>query len=125
MIQLTQIADVTPAHKDLEGGSMIETHADGLLLQVHVKPKSSRNRLIGVHGDRLKIAVTSAPEKGKANAAVLEFLSEQLGLKRSQVSLVAGETSPLKTFLVRARDQDSLRQRIALALAAASRLRQI
>jgi uncharacterized protein len=74
MSQLTKIAVVTPAQKDLEACSMIETHADGLLLQVHVKPKSSRNRLIGVHGHRLKIAVTAAPEKGKANAAVLELL---------------------------------------------------
>jgi uncharacterized protein len=110
-----------PPKRGLEIGSMIESHADGLLLQVHVKPKSSRNGLIGIHGDRLKIAVTSAPDKGKANAAVLELLSKQLGLKRSQVTLVAGETVPLKTVLVRAVDQDALRQRIASALAAASR----
>jgi len=100
---------------------MIETRAEGLWLHLHVKPKASRNGLLGIHGDRLKLAVTAAPEKGKANAAVLELLSKQLDLKRSQISLAAGETSPLKTVLVAGLAETELRKRIETALTASGK----
>jgi uncharacterized protein len=110
------------AREILKGNSpMIESHAQGALLHLHVKPKASRNALLGIHGDRLKLAITAAPEKGKANAAVIEFLSHQLDLKRSHVTLVAGETSPLKSVVVRGIEQDDLRKRIDVILAAATK----
>jgi hypothetical protein len=66
-------------------------------LQLKVIPKSSRDRVVGWIGDRLKIQVTAAPERGKANDAVIGVLAETLGLSRSRVRIVSGETSPLKT----------------------------
>jgi uncharacterized protein len=48
----------------------------------------------------LKVAVHAAPEKGKANAAIIEVLAEKLGLKRSQIHLISGETTPKKTVLI-------------------------
>lgn len=84
---------------------------------MQAKPKASRNGLAGIHAGRLKVAVTAAPAKGKANAAVLEVLAEALGLKRSQLSLVAGDTDPRKTVLVTGVTADDLRERIAAALA--------
>lgn len=88
----------------------------GILLPVHAKPKASRNALLGIHAGRLKVAVTAAPEKGKANAAVLDLLAGALGLKRSQVSLVSGDTDSRKTVLVMDCTADELRGRIAAAL---------
>mgnify|MGYP002637677477 FL=1 len=46
------------------------------------------------------MSVTQAPEKGKANKAIVEVLAKQLGLKKSQVSLLSGETSQRKKFLL-------------------------
>jgi len=66
-------------------------------LQLKVVPKASRNHIVGWVGDRLKVQVTAAPERGKANDAVVAVLAESLGLSKSQVRIVAGETSPLKT----------------------------
>ena len=66
-------------------------------LHLKVVPKASRDRVVGWVGDRLKVQVTAAPERGKANEAVIEVLSAALGLPRSRVRIVAGETSPLKT----------------------------
>lgn len=48
-------------------------------------------------GDRLKVQVTAAPERGKANAAVIEVLAKALGIPKSAIRLTAGQTSPLKT----------------------------
>lgn len=95
---------------------MIESHAEGALLHVHVKPKASQNAILGVHSRRLKLAVTAAPERGKANAAVVDVLAARLGLKRSQVSLVSGDASPMKCFLVRELARDDLRSRVESAL---------
>jgi uncharacterized protein (TIGR00251 family) len=78
----------------------IQEVADGVTFGVLAKPKASRNEVLGLHGGRLKVAVTAAPEKGKANAAVLETIARTLRLKRSQVGLASGETSPLKTVRV-------------------------
>jgi uncharacterized protein (TIGR00251 family) len=66
-------------------------------IQLKVVPKSSRDRVVGWVGDRLKVQVTAAPERGKANAAVVDVLAGALGVPRSRVRIVAGETSPLKT----------------------------
>ena len=69
-------------------------------LHLKVVPKSSRNRVAGWVGDRLKVQVTAAPERGKANDAVIDVLAAALGLPRSRVRIVAGATSPLKTVEV-------------------------
>jgi hypothetical protein len=46
------------------------------------------------------VQVTAAPEKGKANAAVVEVLAEALDLPKSALRITSGETSPLKTVEV-------------------------
>ena len=72
-----------------------------LTLNLKVIPKSSRNEIIGLMEDgTLKIKVTAAPEKGKANAAVCEFLAQQFGISQRSVALLRGETSQLKTVLI-------------------------
>ena len=69
-------------------------------LLLKVVPKASRDRVVGWVGDRLKVQVTAAPERGKANEAVIEVLAAALGVPRSKVRILAGETSPLKTVEV-------------------------
>ena len=69
-------------------------------LHLKVVPKASRDRVVGWVGDRLKVQVTAAPERGKANDAVLDVLAAALELPRSRVRIVAGQTSPLKTVEV-------------------------
>jgi len=66
-------------------------------LQLKVIPKASKDRVVGWIGDRLKVQVTAAPERGKANDAVVKVLAAALGISRSNVRIVSGETSPLKT----------------------------
>ena len=73
----------------------------GVTLTVRVQPKSSADRILGEHGGALKVSVTAAPEKGKANAAVIALLSEKLGVPKSAIEVVRGETSRLKTVRIR------------------------
>lgn len=86
----------------------IKQSGEELLFSVRVQPKASADRIVGEHGGALKITVTAAPEKGKANAAVIALLSEKLGIPKSAIEIVRGETSRLKTVRIRGLTTESL-----------------
>ena len=72
--------------------------APELILDVHVQPRASKDEIVGYHGGRLKIRVTAPPVDGKANAALIEFLAERLGVARAQVALKSGQTNRRKVL---------------------------
>ncbi len=74
---------------------------DGVSLNVLVQPRSSKNQLVGPHGDRLKIQVTAPPVDGRANAMVKEVLAELLGIPRHAVEITRGLTAREKTVHLR------------------------
>lgn len=69
---------------------------DSANLQVKVVPGASRTRVAGRYGEGIKVQVAAAPEKGKANGAVVEVLAEWLGVRVGQVMIIAGHTQPRK-----------------------------
>jgi uncharacterized protein len=71
--------------------------ADGVMLDVLVAPRASRNRILGVHDERLKIQLTAPPVEGQANDALRRFIAEQLGVARAQVEIVGGAANKRKT----------------------------
>jgi uncharacterized protein (TIGR00251 family) len=75
-----------------------ELRAKGVLdLVLKVIPKSSRNEIVGLQSDgSLKVKITAAPEKGKANAAICGFLADEFGVPKRNVEIVRGETSSVK-----------------------------
>ena len=93
----------------------LEPHPDGTILPVRAQPGARRNEIRGIQGGMLKVCVTQSPEKGKANKALVELLSKSLGLKKSQIELIAGETSHQKRFLVRGVTAEDVQKRIAIA----------
>jgi hypothetical protein len=83
---------VTTWVKDVPGGSE---------LSVLVQPRASRTKVVGEHDGRLKIALAAPPVDGEANAALIEFLSDELGVRKSEVMLLDGETSRRKRLAIR------------------------
>ena len=79
----------------------LEPHTLGVVLSVQARPGGSRNGITGIQGNALKVMVTQIPEKGKANRVLCEVLAEGLGVRKSQIELLAGETSSRKKFLIR------------------------
>ena len=73
---------------------------DGVTFAVRVVPRASRNEIAGIHGDALKIRVTAPPVEGRANEALIAFLARRLGVRKSQVEIVAGTTSRRKMIRV-------------------------
>lgn len=86
------------------------------LLDLKVSPKASRNAISGFMGEVLKVSVTAAPERGKANAAVEELLADALGLPLSAVSVVAGHTARTKRVEIAGLADAALRQRLCTIL---------
>jgi uncharacterized protein (TIGR00251 family) len=91
----------------------LESHPDGVILPVRAQAGARRNALKRIHAGALQLLVTQAPEKGKANKAIIELLAEMLGLRKNQLELLSGETSSQKKFLVREITTEDLQQRIA------------
>ncbi|MCE5278317.1 MAG: DUF167 family protein [Planctomycetaceae bacterium] len=82
----------------------------GCVIAVKAVPGSSRDKIVGVLGDAMKIATSAAPEKGKANAAVAAILAKALGLDRRAVTLVSGPTNPRKEFLIAGMGAEAVRE---------------
>lgn len=65
-------------------------------IEVVVRPRGGRDRLVGMVGDALRVAVSAPPVDGKANDAVIALLAKQLGVPRSSVSIASGKTGRRK-----------------------------
>ena len=72
--------------------------AGGVLLAVTVRAAARRNQLGPIHDGRLRISVTTAPEKGKANQAVVRLLANTLAIPKNQITIVQGMTNPHKSI---------------------------
>jgi uncharacterized protein len=68
----------------------------GVEVSVLVAPRASRTRVVGEHGDRLKVQLAAPPVEGEANAALLELFVELFDVPKSSVTLVDGERSKRK-----------------------------
>jgi len=72
----------------------------GVYITIHAQPGARREKLCGMHGDALKIAVRQAPQDGRANAAIIDFLAAELDCSRRQLELTSGHASRRKRFFV-------------------------
>lgn len=91
----------------------IASTTDGLLIPIRVQAGARRNHVGGVHDGRLKVSVTQAPEKGKANRDVLKLLASALRVRRSALALHSGETSPRKVVRIADMSTAELEDRLA------------
>lgn len=90
----------------------LKASGDHLLLSVHAQPGASRTKVVGQHGESLKIAVQAPPVDGAANDAITEFLSELLGLSRKNIGLKSGATGRKKVFILAGIDLSSAQARL-------------
>lgn len=82
------------------------------LINLKVSPKASRTAVTGWMGDVLKVSVTTAPERGKANDAVIALLAKVLKLPKSSIHVVSGHSNPNTRVQIDGLDQAQLRQRL-------------
>lgn len=80
--------------------SWLRTAGDGVVLSLHVQPGAAQTEVAGPHGDALKIRLAAPPVDGKANAALLAFIAEKVGVRGTAVELVGGQASRSKRVRV-------------------------
>lgn len=73
---------------------------DAWRLFLHIQPGAKKTEISGEHGERLKLRVAAPPLEGRANAALVAFLSKQLGVPQRQIEVAQGESGKQKTVVV-------------------------
>lgn len=72
----------------------------GLELDLRITPRGARNQVLGIARERLRIKVTAPPVEGKANEAVINYVSELFAVPRSRVSILRGHRGRDKTVRI-------------------------
>ena|GEM_PF-396015 len=93
----------------------VEDKGEGVEFEVKVIPGSSRTAVAGEYDGRVRLTIAAPPEKGKANKALIKFLAETLALRKNDITIVKGSTSPLKRLRLRGISADELLQRLGPA----------
>lgn len=83
---------------------------------VWVKPRAGHNQVIGLREGALHVALNAPPVEGRANEALVRFLSEVLEVRQSQVEIVSGERSRHKVVRIAGLAPEELRRRLGKVL---------
>jgi hypothetical protein len=78
----------------------IRETAAGTVFRIRVVPRASRSEVAGIQGDALKLRLNAPPVEGKANDECIRLLAEILGVKKAQVTIIAGHAARTKTVAV-------------------------
>ena len=89
--------------------------APTIRLRLRVAPGASAPGVVGRHGDAWKVRVAAAPERGRANDAVVELLAATLDVPRSSVTLVSGGGSRDKIVELTGIAPEEIERRLATA----------
>lgn len=84
-------------------------------LRLRVSPRAGNAAIVGRHGPAWKVRVTSPPERGKANQAVLSLLAKALEVPKTRLELVVGESARDKVVAVSGLSEDEVERRLAVA----------
>lgn len=80
--------------------SWITATNKGAVLRVHGVPRSSMTAVQGLHGDAIKIRLQAPPVEGKANGALIRFLSQVLGIAPRRIVMLSGLSGRRKRVLI-------------------------
>jgi uncharacterized protein len=80
----------------------IDQSAQTLTFSVYVQPRASSCAIVGRHQDALKIKLTAPPVGGAANKQCLAVLAKALGVPKSEIELISGQTNRRKVFRIQA-----------------------
>ena len=93
----------------------IQEFDGGVVFTAKIVPGSSgQTRFCGLLDGMVKVKVSAAPEKGKANKYLLKFLAKQLDVKKNAVSIISGQTSPVKHVQVLDISADTLMEKLGM-----------
>ena len=93
---------------------VIREVAGGVIFTAKIVPGSSKTSLCGSLDGMVKIKVSAAPEKGKANHCLIDFLTKQLRVKKKAIRVISGQTNPVKSIEVLGISAEELKTKMGL-----------
>ena len=81
---------------------------NGILLNLKVSPNASKNEIV-LTDDGVKVRITAQPVDGKANKALVEFLSKELKIPKTSIDVVKGNTNKEKNLLFKVFDEEKVK----------------
>lgn len=88
--------------------------SEGVVLLVKAQPGARKNEVAGERNGRLIVKCTQAPEKGKANDAIVEIIAKALGVRKSSIVLLSGQTNSEKKFLVEGATVEEIEKKLGI-----------
>lgn len=88
---------------------MLKETKDGLIVNIKIVPNAKKNEIIREE-EFVKIKITAQPIDGKANKALVEFLSKNFKIPKTSIKILKGETSKEKTILFETKDEEKLQK---------------
>ncbi|HKL20449.1 MAG TPA: DUF167 domain-containing protein [Tichowtungia sp.] len=86
----------------------------GLDVRIRAVPRASKNEIQGIYDGALKVRLTSPPVDGKANRALIKFLSKTLNISKAQIELKQGQTGRSKTLHIQGMTPSEIRKKLSL-----------
>ncbi len=83
-----------------------------VIINVLVQPRASKNELVGIHGDCLKIKVTSPPVENQANKKICEYLSRLIGVSKRKIEVIKGQKMRVKKVRISDSTLDEVRKKL-------------
>jgi uncharacterized protein (TIGR00251 family) len=71
-----------------------------IIIKVKIVPGSSKNKIIGVYNDSLKITITAPPVEGKANKKCIAYLAKYFDMAKSKIEIISGKNSKNKLIKI-------------------------
>ncbi len=96
--------------------SWIQETPGGVILKVLVQPKGSRNEIIGLQDDKLKVKLTAPPVEGAANKMCVDFLARCLKVRKSDIEILSGYKGRSKNLIVRSAHRKDIETLLAKKL---------
>lgn len=81
-----------------------------MILEVKITPNASKNEILRWEGTRLVIKIQGVPEKGKVNENLIAFLAKTLKIAKSQIKIIAGQTSRLKKLEIQGPSPEQIKE---------------
>ena len=88
---------------------MLKETKDGLIVNIKISPNAKKNEIVREE-EYTKIKITAQPIDGKANKALVEFLSKNFKIPKTSIKILKGETSKEKTILFETKDEEKLKK---------------
>ena len=79
-----------------------------LIVPILVKPQAKQNQIVGIHANKIKIAIVAPPVEGKANKELINFLANKLNIKKNEVIILKGVSSMSKILVIPLNSKEKL-----------------